>query len=51
MNRKKHGFAFPKEIILSDKRLIESLLDYNILFNEKFFRDKYNNFMQKKRKL
>jgi len=48
LNRKKHGFAFPKEIILSDKRLIENLIDYNILFNEKFFRDKYNNFMKKK---
>jgi asparagine synthase (glutamine-hydrolysing) len=47
-NRKKHGFAFPKEKILKDKKLIEELLDYDILINESFFREKYNSFLEKK---
>ncbi len=48
INRKKHGFAFQKEKILQDKKLIESILDYSILINEKFFREKYNSFLMKK---
>ena len=40
LKRKKHGFAFPKEKILQDKKLINSLLDYSILVNESFFRKK-----------
>ena len=47
LNRKKHGFAFPKEIILKDKKLIEKLLDHNLLTNKIFFLNKYNNFLNK----
>jgi asparagine synthase (glutamine-hydrolysing) len=47
LNRKKHGFAFPKEIILQDKKLIENLLDYNLLTNRDFFKTKYSNFLNK----
>ena len=47
LNRKKHGFAFPKEILLQDKNLIENLLDYNLLTNRDFFKTKYNNFLNK----
>ena len=47
LNRKKHGFAFPKEILLQDKDLIENLLDYNLLTNGDFFKTKYNNFLNK----
>ena len=46
-NRKKHGFAIPKEIILQDKDLIEKLLDYNLLTNKDFFKIKYSNFLNK----
>lgn len=48
LKRKKHGFAFPKEKILNDQKLIESLLDYKMLINEKFFREKYSNFIKKR---
>ena len=48
LDRKKHGFAFPKEKILKDKHLIDSLLDYNILTNKNFFKNKYNNFITNK---
>ena len=48
LDRKKHGFAFPKEKILKDKYLIDSLLDYNILINKNFFKKKYNNFITNK---
>jgi len=47
LNRKKHGFAIPKEIILQDKDLIEKLLDYNLLTNKDFFKIKYSNFLNK----
>ncbi len=47
LNRKKHGFAFPKEILLSDKDLIEKLLDYNLLTNKDFFKSKYKNLLNK----
>ena len=47
LNRKKHGFAFPKEILLQDKNLIEKLLDYNLLTNRNFFETKYNNLLNK----
>ena len=38
LNRKKHGFAFPKEILLKNKNLIENLIDSNLLTNEVFFK-------------
>ena len=47
LNRKKHGFAFPKEILLQDINLIEKLLDYDLLTNTDFFKAKYNNFLNK----
>jgi len=48
LKRKKHGFAFPKEEILNDQKLIDSLLDYKILINENFFRAKYSSFIKKR---
>ena len=47
LNRKKHGFAFPKETLLQDTNLIENLLDYNLLTNKDFFKNKYSNFLNK----
>ena len=47
LNRKKHGFAFPKEILLQNKNLIENLLDDNLLTNKDFFKVKYTNFLNK----
>ena len=47
LNRKKHGFAFPKEILLQNKKLIENLLDDNLLTNKDFFKVKYTNFLNK----
>ena len=47
LNRKKHGFAFPKEILLQDKNLVENLLNYDLLTNKEFFKTKYNNFLNK----
>ena len=47
LNRKKHGFAFPKEILLQDKNLVENLLDDNLLTNRDFFKTKYSNFLNK----
>ena len=48
LNRKKHGFAFPKEIILQDKKFVDKLLDFNLLTNEHFFNEKYKSFLEKK---
>ena len=48
LNRKKHGFAFPIEIILRDTNLIKNLLNYNILINKDFFEKKYQNFLENK---
>ena len=42
LNRKKHGFAFPKEILLKDKNLVENLLNRDLLVNKSFFESKYN---------
>ena len=47
LNRKKHGFAFPKEILLQDKKFIDNLLDYNLLTNKYFFKIKYSNLLNK----
>ena len=44
-NRQKHGFAFPKELILRDEKFINDLLDYKILTNKDFFKNKYKNFL------
>ena len=45
LNRKKHGFAFPKEILLKDKNLVENLLNRDFLVNKSFFENKYSNFL------
>ena len=47
LNRKKPGFAFPKEILLQDTNLNKKLLDYDLLTNTDFFKTKYNNFLSK----
>ena len=48
LKRKKHGFAFPIEIILRDVDLVKNLIDSTILINKKFFDDKYQKFLDKK---
>ena len=48
LNRKKHGFAFPKELLLNDKKFIDNLIDHNLLINKDFFIKKYDNFLNKK---
>ena len=48
LNRKKHGFALPKEILLNDKKFIDQLIDYDLLINKFFFKQKYENFLNKK---
>ncbi len=48
LKRKKHGFAFPKEKILSDKDLIKKIIDTNMLVNKSFFDLKYENFLNNK---
>ena len=48
LKAKKHGFAFPKEIILKNKDLINNLIDKSFLTNEVFFNKKLNNFLKKR---
>ena len=48
LSRKKHGFAFPTDIILRAVNLIEELIDYDVLINKKFFKNKYKNYIDKK---
>ena len=48
LKRKKHGFAFPIDIILRDVDLIKNLIDSSILINKKFFDDKYQKFLNNK---
>lgn len=47
LNRKKHGFAFQKEILLRDKNFINTLIDHDLMLNKKFFIKKYDNFLNK----
>ena len=47
LNRRKHGFAFPKENILKDQQLMKNLIDRNILINPTFFDSKYKKFLEK----
>ncbi len=42
---KKHGFAFKKENILKDKKLLKDLIDEKNLNNKEFFYKKYENFL------
>jgi len=48
LKRKKHGFAFPIEIILRDVDLVKNLIDFSILINREFFDEKYKKFIDKK---
>ena len=48
LERKKHGFAFPKEKILLDEKLVESLIDHKTLINPLFFKNKYKKFLSNK---
>ena len=47
LNRKKHGFAFPKDIILKDKKFINNLINHKLLINKDFFDIKYDNYLNK----
>ena len=40
----KHGFAFPKNIILKNRKLIEKVVNKKFLTNSDFFRNKYNEY-------
>ena len=44
--RKKHGFAFPTNILLKDKNLIDNIIDKNILINKDFFDEKYKKYLK-----
>ena len=44
--RKKHGFAFPKDYLLRDQDFIQKIIDKKKLTNEKFFMDKYNDYLK-----
>ena len=46
LNRKKHGFAVPKDIILKDKKFINQFLNYDLLINKDFFNNKYKSFIE-----
>ncbi len=43
---KKHGFSFPKYIILKNKDLIMKNIDKNLLTNKKFFMNKYSQYLK-----
>ena len=40
----KHGFAFPKNIILKNRKLVDKIIDKNFLTNNKFFENKYDEY-------
>ncbi len=40
----KHGFAFPKNIILKNRKLVDKIIDKNFLTNNEFFENKYNEY-------
>ena len=46
MKIKKHGFAFPKNLILKNKNLILKSINLNLLTNKKFFFEKYNQYLK-----
>ncbi len=44
-NQKKHGFAFNKNLILKDKRLIFKVINKKFIFNFDFFNKKYKEYL------
>ncbi len=44
-NIKKHGFAFNKNAILKDKKLISKVLDNSLILNLDFFNKKYKSYL------
>ena len=47
LNNKKHGFAFPKDSILNQKKLINRMIDTNLLTNKNFFFYCYDQYLKK----
>ena len=43
---KKHGFSFPKSIILKDKNLIYKTIDEKFLVNKNFFKERYEEYLK-----
>ena len=41
----KHGFAFDKNIILKNSKLIKNYIDDKLILNKEFFYDKYNDYL------
>lgn len=48
INRKKHGFAFQKDIILKDPNFIDKFMDKSLLSNKDFFKTKYKKYLDQK---
>ena len=46
--RKKHGFAFNKNILIKDKKIMDNFINNNFLSNKSFFFKKYNDYMTNK---
>jgi len=46
LKAKKHGFAFRKELILKDVKLIKKLINENELINKDFFNKRYEKFLK-----
>lgn len=45
-NVKKHGFSFPKNLILKENKLIKKIINDNFLTNKKFFYQKYDEYLK-----
>ena len=43
---KKHGFSFPKHVILKNKNFIIKNINVNLLTNKKFFKKKYFEYLK-----
>ena len=46
--RKKHGFAFNKNILIKDKKIMDNFINNNFLSNKSFFFKKYNDYITNK---
>ena len=45
MKKKKHGFAFNKQIILNNQKLIRSCINESFLINRVYFNKKYKLYL------
>ena len=47
-SRKKHGFAFPRQKLLKNKKIVMDMIDEKYLINKDFFKSKYEDFVNNK---